>query len=189
MRSDLSDFQHIHPTLDETSGVWSVDMKLPSEGKYRLFADFIESGKSNVVVPTDISTPQGDKALTTTLTVSTKKIVELGGGYRAEMVFPKEIHAGSPVSYTVRLTKDFKNVSELENYLGAKGHSVIIRENTLDFVHAHPASAETNSATFMTTLTQTGTYAVFTQVQHDGKVLTIPYVIAVTGEHKDGDTH
>jgi hypothetical protein len=45
------------------------------------------------------------------------------------------------ITYSLVIEKDSKPVNDLENYVGAKGHSVIIKKGTLEYIHTHPGEA------------------------------------------------
>jgi hypothetical protein len=104
------------------------------------------------------------------------------------------------------VNKNGQPVTNLENYLGALGHSVILKANTLDFIHTHAldgsvgqmpvmpgmdhsmeamsndmSMGEENGPQikFATTFPSSGIYKVFTQFQHQGKVITSDYVVLV----------
>jgi len=81
--------------------------------------------------------------------------------------------------------------------LGALGHSVILKEGMLDFIHTHAVEAdstteghgehgatiETTGAgptiSFATYFPEVGLYKIFTQFQHEGTVQTVNYTVAV----------
>jgi hypothetical protein len=85
----------------------------------------------------------------------------------------------------------------LENYLGALGHSVVLKEGTLDYIHTHageqgdsmehrehgghamPPAQQENKIDFSTIFPHAGIYRIFTQFQHHGNVLTTAYTVAV----------
>ena len=74
-------------------------------------------------------------------------------------------------------------MTDLEPYLGALGHSVILREGTLDFIHAHPVEEVTakqnGTVSFIVDFPEVGKYKVFTQFQRGGKVITTNFVVSV----------
>ena len=55
VRTDLTGFQHLHPSLDE-DGTWVVELTLTEAGTYRAFADFERDGQK-VVLGTDLLVP------------------------------------------------------------------------------------------------------------------------------------
>jgi hypothetical protein len=69
-------------------------------------------------------------------------------------------------------------VMNLEPYLGAMGHLVVIEARSKAYVHAHPEPDEGTSSnvSFSAHLPASGRYAAWVQFQRDGKILTVPFV-------------
>jgi hypothetical protein len=72
-------------------------------------------------------------------------------------------------------------VTDLEPYLGARGHLVALREGDLAFLHVHPADAGPPEASisFHAALPSPGRYRLFLQLQHHGVVHTAAFTLAV----------
>lgn len=118
-------------------------------------------------------------------------------------MFPQadQIQAKREFTYSLLVEKDGQPVTNLENYLGAKGHSVIIRKKTLDYIHTYAlnedkgleqavhggehaakqkeAFTQGNQIDFSITFPESGIYNIFTQFQHQGKIVTTDYVVNV----------
>lgn len=59
---------------------------------------------------------------------------------------------------------------------------VVLREGTLDFIHAHPIASSTapsGRVDFAVTFPREGKYKLFSQFQHQGRVLTAGFVATV----------
>ena len=57
---------------------------------------------------------------------------------------------------------------------------MILKEGTLDFIHTHALENTGKDAVeFVTAFPTAGRYKIFTQFQHEGKVMTTDYVIEV----------
>ena len=82
-----------------------------------------------------------------------------------------------------------KAVTDLEPWLGAMGHLVIIGADGRDYVHAHPLSeAPTGpggTVEFAVLFPTPGISRMWGQFQHNGTVFTVPFVL----EHKGGNRH
>ena len=99
------------------------------------------------------------------------------------------------------MTKGGKPVTNIDNYLGALGHMVVISEDKEEFLHAHPEdhahaaapsgsdqghSSVTAPATkgpdvgFMTLFPKAGKYKVWAQFNIDGRVRTAEFVVSVS---------
>ncbi|HYF05754.1 MAG TPA: hypothetical protein VEA59_06315 [Patescibacteria group bacterium] len=195
VRKDLQDFQHLHPDFNPTTGEFTSNILFPNNGPYRIFPDFTPASDNLEKLPItlsydlmvgDVSKYQPQKAR---LDTHTFKAVD---GYKVSYTFPKTIKAKTQVNYSLKVEKEDK-VARLESYLGARGHSVIIREDSLDFIHTHPQVGEGtdgghntgehttsgDSIDFRTTFPEAGIYRVYTQFQMDRHVITSDYTVQV----------
>jgi hypothetical protein len=65
----------------------------------------------------------------------------------------------------------------VEDYLGAKGHLVALRQGDLAFLHVHP---DENRLKFMAEFPTAGTYRLFLQFQTGGRVHTAAFTEEVS---------
>lgn len=191
VRKDLQEFQHLHPTFNQGTGEFTVAVTFPTDGPYRLFPDFTP-GKSadnamQLVVTLNQDVEVGDMMQYTAMPVQADAIAEKStGDYRISFATPNPLLAQSEATYTLTVKKNGQPVTNLENYLGALGHSVILKEGTLDFIHAHAEAGKVKGPdiSFFTSFPEAGLYKTFTQFQHEGKVQTVDYTLSV-GENTD----
>ncbi len=189
VRKDLNEFQHLHPTFN-TSGEFALtDLNVPSDGQYRIFADFTPSnsqigasGKLPVTIYQDVNV--GDILKYQPQSMGQLDEVKSFDGYELKMsVNPQPATAGNTTMVSFVIKQNDKPVTNLQNYLGALGHSVVLSENDLDFIHAHSLSESTNNQTgrvdFHVTFPKEGNYKLFTQFQHQGQVITSDFVLSV----------
>jgi hypothetical protein len=172
VRRDLTGYQHLHPRMT-ADGTWSVDMKLPEPGVYRVYADF-DRGDGPVTLATDL-TVAGDyspRELPEPATVAE------ADGYRVELA-----EDGAEASFTV--TRDGRPVDDIEPYLGARGHLVVLREGDLAYLHVHPEDEAVagREIRFGVEYPSAGHYRMFLQFKHEGRIHTA----AFTKETEDGD--
>ncbi len=172
VRRDLRRFQHLHPRQD-ARGRWSVSLTLPDAGVYHAYADFQTDGRRQVV-GTDL----------------------FAAGRFAPLPLPTESTSARIDGYDVRLdqnhtgalyfdiTRDGARVTDLQPYLGARGHLVMLRAGDLSYVHVHPAGGAghlhpvdgSGSPTFDETGGVTaGTYRLFFQFRHGDAVHTAAF--------------
>lgn len=204
IRKDLAYFQHLHPTYNETTGEFTVDVTFPEDGSYRIFPDFTPSvdnpQKLPVTVFKDIDV--GDiKKYYPQRVVPDSETKKTYGDYQVTTTFPKDTKKQTEVTFAIDIAKDGKPVTNLEQYLGALGHSVILKEGTLDFIHTHALEATGNTMTeghamqgsgqdsgvsemgpkinFSTSFPESGIYRIFTQFQHQGEIQTVNYTVTV----------
>jgi hypothetical protein len=195
VRSDGSQFRHVHPTLDASTGTWSLPWEWTEAGTYRVFADF---------------TPAGADAPSLTLT----RTVQVAGAFAPVTPDPTHIAqvdgftvsldgdltAGSAEDLTLTVTKDGAPVTALEPYLGAFGHLVALRDGDLAYLHVHamgdePEAGETSGPEieFAAEAPTAGRYFLYLDFQVDGQVHTAEFVVdAAHGQataDSDGGAH
>jgi hypothetical protein len=88
---------------------------------------------------------------------------------------------GRTGSLTFRVARDGRPVTDLEPYLGARGHLVVLREGDLAYLHVHPTDTATEGASigFGAELPSAGRYRLYLQFQHDGQVHTAAFTVEV----------
>ncbi|RKN04883.1 hypothetical protein [Streptomyces radicis] len=182
VRRDLSGFQHVHPTLGE-DGTWSVPLTFPAGGTYRVFADFEPAGDADggLTLGADVAVageyapePLPEPAHTATVDGYT---VTLDGA----------LNEGEESELTLSVSREGRPVTDIEPYLGADGHLVVLRSGDLAYLHAHPGElAGGPDITFHTRAPSAGTYRLFLDFQHEGVVRTAEFTVT-TGDHGHGD--
>jgi hypothetical protein len=175
-RRDLSGFQHLHPARD-AGGTWRVPVTLPSAGVYRVFADFAPDGRTdNLVLGTDL-TVAGDYRPAPLPPPAASAIVD---GYTVRMSGP----AQGSIRFDIALAGT--PVIDLQPYLGAYGHLVALRKGDLGYLHVHPdggpgLSPPGPGISFGASLPPAGTYRLYLEFAHRGKVHTAEFTVD-TGE-------
>jgi hypothetical protein len=85
--------------------------------------------------------------------------------------------AGSESELAFTVTRNGEPVA-IQDYLGAKGHLVALRQGDLAFLHVHP---DENSLKFMATFPTAGDYRLFLQFKtDDGRLHTAAFTQEVT---------
>ena len=135
VRRDLSGFQHVHPTM-AAAGTGSVALALRRPGHGRLCADFDPDGDTEgLVLGTDLAVP-GDYAPQQLPGPVDESDVD---GYTVRVTGAPAADSTQPVDFAV--THAGGGPVDLEPYLGADGHLVVLREGDLAYAHAHPVHA------------------------------------------------
>lgn len=173
VRNDLQDFQHLHPQLDETTGEFFVNMTFPEPGPYTLYADFVSKVDGHTMLSFDANVKGEFNPVEPVVNVTEVTTV---GDLEVLPKFPETLQTGESVTYGFDVKKDGAAV-EFEPYLGATGHSVILRAGDLDYVHVH---AEDGELSFMTSFTKAGLYVAYTQFQVGGYLYTARTVFEVS---------
>jgi hypothetical protein len=191
---DLSWFDHIHPEYNP-DGSYTVQTKFPAPGKYKAFADYKPTGGSHVVDKIDVDVNGTAPAKKT---FSTEKLTGSSGNYSFELQ-PEggKLVTGSALHIKGVIKKDGKEIdaNSLDNYLGAKGHFVLISLNEKEYLHVHPG-VEDGKFDLHTTIEKPGTYRGWIQFNADGKIHTIDFTwnvvqgaAATTQKNDDHSNH
>lgn len=178
VREGLDQFAHIHPEVD-AAGNLKATFAFPMGGSYRLFADFQPVGQKPAVADGTIEVA-GDAAPAPKLTPNVPGNV-MGDGLNA-VISVSNLKVGGETAIGFELQDgEGKGVADLQPYLGALGHLVIISADGGQYVHAHPEKENAASGTvaFGAHFTQRGIHKGWGQFQRAGKVLIVPFVIDV----------
>lgn len=222
VKKDLSWFNHIHPEY-KGNGTFTVKTTLPTAGDYKLYADYTPKGKTQEVPSHEFGTVGATPAASSKLIPDkmqgawmTKKVVahpegepNAKGGATYEvalMPMPMPLAAGqdSMLHFQVR-DGSGKPIKDLQPYLGALGHCVILSSDTKSYLHSHPMeggmedgemkhdmgkmgdmmqkSAPPKSGgpdvMFHTNFPNAGVYKAWGQFMHRGKIITAAFVVSV----------
>ena len=195
VRKDLANFQHVHPDYDSATGIFTFkDLTFPTDGEYRIFADFAPSGgmKDSTGMPLGVTISEDVKVGSTynPQSIGSEEKTKTFEGYGISLATHGALKSGVESMLMFSISKNSKPVTDLQEYLGALGHSVILKEGTLDFIHAHPLAMGTQNGTvsFMVDFPEAGKYKVFTQFQRVGKVFTTDFVVSVAQGANISDT-
>ncbi|MDN3445684.1 heavy-metal-associated domain-containing protein [Microbacterium sp. APC 3901] len=179
VRSDGSQFRHVHPALDEATGTWSLPWEWTEAGTYRVFADFTPAG-ADAASLTLTRTVQVAGAFAPVAPEPTR--VAQVGGYTVSV--DGDLEAGAVGDLTFTVTRDGRPVTSLEPYLGAFGHLVALRDGDLAYLHVHaagdePAAEETSGPeiAFAAEAPTAGRYLLYLDFQVDGTVHTAEFVL------------
>ncbi|WP_116450285.1 hypothetical protein [Blastococcus litoris] len=184
VRRDLTGFQHVHPELGD-DGVWRVPLAL-DPGAWRLFADFTPTALGeNLTLGADLAVPgQYSPAPLPAETPTT----EVDG---FTVVLTGSLEPGRESELTLSVSRDGVPVTDLQPYLGAFGHLVVLRDGDLAYLHAHPvdevagaAAASGPHVRFATTAPSAGTYRLFLDFKHDGVVRTAAFTVAARADEE-----
>jgi hypothetical protein len=161
IRPDLSDFSHVHPDVQK-DGSWKVPLDEP--GAWHLVFD---STPENQNTPIVVSANADDE-------VAVNKVPLPAAD---DDVVVDGLHiVRSGLSFAVT-NEDGTPAQGLEPYLEQPAHLVAIRQGDLAYAHLHPMLNMTGMFMFGDKLPQPGTYRMFLQFGHRGKVVTVPFTV------------
>jgi hypothetical protein len=168
IRSDLSGFQHLHPTM-AVDGAWSAQPAELSPGDYRLYVQVTPAGTTEPIVLSRAATVAGSTSSQALPSASTTTTVD---GYTLAL-------SGQPTNgkeLQVNVTKDGKPVTDLQPYLETYAHVTAFRQGNLAFAHLHPLNRVKGPGgpklRFMVEIEETGTYRLFIQFMTGGVLHT-----------------
>jgi hypothetical protein len=181
---DLEYFQHVHPE-PVADGMFALRQDVPP-GEYVIIADFLPSGGRAQMVQRAIVTPGfRGKVLTNppmlTADASTVKTID---GVRVQLA-ASQLRAGKEalLRFSLSDVATGKELADLQPFLGAPGHLLMVNADLTDSNHVHPEEADTRgpALTFQPLMPAAGFYKVWVQFQRGGVVSTVPFVVAVEG--------
>jgi len=190
---DMDVFEHIHPE-QRPDGTWAIEVKLPKPGYYQILSDFIPTGGSPQFIGRTLVTTDFDGDLESQAahlepdTVLNKTVGSITAHIQLE---PSILVAGQygHLSFTLTDAVTGQPVTDLQPYLGAFGHALILSEDMLDYVHSHPFEGPESditrgfggpNVTFEGYMPRPGRYRAWSQFQRKGQVITVPFTLNVS---------
>jgi hypothetical protein len=176
---DLSYFNHIHPEY-KGNGVFETVNVFPAGGEYRLIADFKPTGGDFMTKMAWVKL--GGEPATPVPIVPDANWVKTVEGNRVRLSIDR-LGANEETTLTFSVTdeKTGQPATDLQPYLGAIGHVVILSEDGEQYVHVHAVKGQGTGpdAVFMTQFPKSGIYKIWGQFQKDNHVFTVAYVVNV----------
>ncbi|GAA3372717.1 hypothetical protein GCM10020367_28940 [Streptomyces sannanensis] len=171
---DLTVYRHLHP-VRAVDGTWSTPVRLPAAGGYRVFADFKPAGDAKgLTLGADLAV-SGAYAPAALPARSARAGID---GY--EVTLDGRLTPGRAGELKLRIAKSGKPVTDLEPYLGSYGHLVALRSGDLAYLHVHPNEGGPGpEVSFTATAPSAGSYRLFLDFQHEGKVRTAAFTVHV----------
>ncbi|MFD7643868.1 hypothetical protein ACFV4P_24790 [Kitasatospora sp. NPDC059795] len=182
IRSDLSGFQHLHPTRS-ADGTWTAPLAALQPGEWRMYASFVPgagSGKGTGLVLSRTATVAGQADPVPLPAAATSTTVD---GYTVTVAgAPK---AGAAGELTVTVAKDGRPVTDLEPYLETYAHLTAFHAGDQAFAHLHPEGAAATGAgggptlAFHAELPKPGDWRLFLQFRTGGTLHTAAITLNV----------
>ena len=190
---DLLEYQHIHPQRHD-DGTFSVEAILPKPGLYKLHADFFPSGGQPQIIHRELVTAGYVPKKTSHSQPLTPdaKLVKTIDSMTVTLEPGGPLVAGTLIPLTFRLADAATGepVRDLEPYLGAWGHTLILNADQSDYLHTHPTEMLPSGAAnatrrggpnvdFNAMFPAAGDYRIWTQFQRAGKVSTVVFTVRI----------
>lgn len=173
----LTWFDHIHPT-EQSNGKYTVTETFPNSGKYITFADFKTVGASHTINKQELKV--SGNVVEKADTISNKWVSNIDG-YTVTLVNGNDIKTNRTQHLGISVEKNGKYLSskDIETYLGAVAHVVMISKEDKEFKHIHPISNERFPIHGETNFDKAGIYRMWVQFQTNGQVHTADFTITV----------
>lgn len=217
---DLEWFNHEHPEYSG-KGQFVISTSVPRAGSYKLFADYKpEGGEADIASHEFVVGGPNPRAAKAKLVADkieggwiTKKVTSApegkpdakgGASYTVKLMpMPMQLKAGEEAMMHFQIGDAAgKPLTDIEPYLGALGHCVILSEDAETYLHTHPSEGGHDHGApdesheghnhaaqpvskggpdvmFHTEFPKAGLYKVWGQFQHKGKIITAPFVVKV----------
>jgi Cu+-exporting ATPase len=198
---DLGYFAHVHPQPTGKPGEWGLSHAFPSAGSYILYDEFALQGKTDEVHRFDLQVGG-------TAGAAAHLVADMGprqaGDYLVEIAPQGTVRAGQVSDFVVSVSRGGRPVTDLNPYLGAASHVVILDPNGDGYRHVHGVAGSTppgemadaggmTGTTQMTeapatfgpaysfshTFSKPGLYKIWSQFAHGGQVFTVSWVVDV----------
>jgi Cu+-exporting ATPase len=193
-RTDLGTFAHIHPEPTGTAGVYTVTATFPTSGTYLVHTEFRRQGQMADVLDAHEVTVAGPAP--TPVPVQTADVRSFTG-QGIHITLDGEAHVGETSDLTLRFHSESSGeaLDDLQPYLGAAGHVVVMRADGSTFAHRHAETSDDQGrpvfalpgTTFGPDLDlhvrfdRPGAYRLWAQFRlGDGTVVTAPFVVHAT---------
>jgi Heavy metal binding domain len=189
---DMTHFFHEHP-VKEADGSFTYEHTLPAAGHYMLFADFMPVGGGPQMIASPLITAsfEGDISSSVPALVADKTFTKTANGTIVEFqIDPSKLVAGEEADVPIHFVdeKTGEPVTDLQRYLGAFGHAMMLNDDMTEHVHAHPEEMlEGTSVTagggpdlvFHALFPRPGHYRIWLQFLRNDKLSTVPFTVRV----------
>ena len=133
---DLDRFQHVHPQPTGAPGEYALDVTFPAAGSYLLYAEFARANGQDIVQRDEVTVGGvgGSGA-----SLAEDRAPKTVGAARVALRGPDAVAAGQEATLTFWLedTETGAPLRDLQPYLGAPAHVVILSEDAGRFAHTH----------------------------------------------------
>ncbi len=174
---DLSWFDHIHPE-QTPDGSYSVAETFPHGGDFILYADYKPHDQSQ---RTDKFFLKVEGTPVKSIKHDQPKLTSKVDGFTVAITNGDDLLTKTHQELKITVEKDGKILkpSDIENYLGAIAHIVLISQQGKEYIHIHPESNDTATMSAHMNVQNAGSYRMWIQFQTDGVVHTADFTINV----------
>ena len=181
IRTDLTGFQHLHPTMAE-NGTWTAPLAALRPGTWRLYTSFTPNSGSGKGKDFVLSRTVKVSGMAMTTPLPKEEGTTSVDGYT--IAVRGDLMAGMAHQLTATITKGGKPVTDLQPYLDTYAHLTAFHQGDLAFAHLHPETKVDGdhggpALTFHAEFAQPGNWRLFLQFQTAGKLRTAALTLPV----------
>ena len=181
IRSDLTGFAHLHPTM-AADGTWTATLPAMTPGDWRVYTQFTVNHPSDVTLPLVLSAAVSVPGTATTQPIPAPSNTATVDGYTVTLSGQPTAGHNGPLTFV--FSRDGQPVTDLQPYLDTYAHLTAFHEGDAAFAHLHPTT-EVNGEhggpdlAFHAELPTSGNWRLFLQFQTGGKLHTAALTLPV----------
>jgi Cu+-exporting ATPase len=189
-REDLGTFSHVHPEPTGEPGELTVEVTFPTAGRYVVNTEFRRRGEMADVHQRHVISVDGSAPAPEALAESARTTVV--DGVRVELEGEAVAGGRSDLHFNFEDADSGRPIDDLQPYLAAAGHVVVMREDARTFAHEHAEIEDEDGRLVFATPGQEfgpeldvhaefgspGRYRLWGQFRlADGDVITVPFTV------------
>ena len=181
VREDLGVFSHEHPEMGD-GGVFRIRYTFPAAGEYHLFADVAPKGAGSQVLMArlKVSGKTGERYEISRPAQPNAPVQAADLMVSHKTIGPFIANKTVPITFGIADSATGKPASDLQPYLGAMGHLLMVHQDGISFVHSHPMEnisvVEHGTISFLARFPKPGLYRAWAQFQRSGTIHTASFV-------------
>lgn len=178
VRSDLTGFQHVHPTLS-ANGTWSARLAAMAPGDWRVYTAFVPASGPDAGDDVILSTPVKVPGMAMTKPLPMPATSTRVGGYTVRL----DASDSGPLMAT--FSHGGQPVTDLQPYLDTYAHMTAFHEGDMAIAHLHPLDPMSGdgggpSLTFHTEFPEKGNWRIYLQFKTNGVLRTAAITLHVS---------
>ena len=189
-RADLATFAHVHPEPTGHAGQLAVNMTFPTAGRYVINTEFRRNGDITDIHARQVVTIAGIESAPQQVVAGPR--TQVLDGVRIDLTGTPRVGETSDLTFTFHDAATGQPLRNLQPYLAAAGHVVVMRADAATFAHEHadvrdrhdhpvfalPGQTFGPDLPFHVHFDTAGTYRLWGQFRlSDGHVLTAPFTV------------
>lgn len=184
----LTWFHHIHPVA-QPDGTYSISEQFPASGKYWIFADYTPIAAEQTITKIPIIV-DGDDTLS--YPVFQEKNKAISEDLAVTLLNSSNLQTNRAEFLDVNINQNGSQLraQDIEPYLGAIAHIIIISKEGKNMLHVHPSTGTNALIHGETFFPAPGLYRMWVQFQINDKLHTVDFTFNVKeGENQQSEKH